>query len=121
MRFEGPLYDGDSLIRSGPVFKESPVSTPERTPDEKKMLQRVITAEAGLGVPIDVAEIEAQARALRAAVVASWAARLGERLTHWLESARRRRDEAYLARSQNHAELESRIRELERRGYASDL
>jgi hypothetical protein len=81
------------------------------------MLRRTSSSAPGVVDGTDLAEIEARARALRAEMIAAWFARLGERLTNWLEAARRRRAEEYLARAQSHAELEARLRELERRGY----
>ena len=63
----------------------------------------------------DSFEIERRARALRAAAMRSalislWAGRRS------FERARRRRDEEYLARAQSLAELEARLRKLERSG-----
>ena len=120
MRFEGPLYEGDSVLRSGPVFSEDTASGSKETPGAAEIVQRATAPEA-LEDGLDLQTIDARARALRAEAIRAWMARLGERLSQWLESARRRRDEEYLARSQSHAELEARMRELERRGYVPHL
>lgn len=121
MRFEAPLYDGDSLIRPGPVVSDAPLATPAETGAGTEVVRRTISPGPALQDGADLAEIEARARALRAQMVAAWFARLGERLNNWLEAARRRRAEEYLARAQNHAELEARLRELERRGYVPHI
>jgi hypothetical protein len=117
MRFEGPLYEGDGLIRPGPVVSDANSGSVEAPVEEPKIVQRSI----GLERSVDLVEIESRARKMRAEFIGGWLARLGARLTSWLEAASRRRAEEYLARSQSHAELESRMRELERRGYVPHL
>lgn len=120
MRFEGPLYEGDSVLRPGPAFSQDTASGSEAPSSTPEMVQRAIAPEA-LEDSLDLQVIEARARAMRAEAIRVWFAGLVERLTTWMESARRRRDEEYLARSQSHAELEARMRELERRGYVPHL
>jgi len=120
MRFEGPLYEGDSVLRPGPAFSQDTPSGFKKASDAPEMVQRAKAPET-IGEGLDLQEIEARARALRGEAIRAWVAGLGERLTRWLESARRRRDEEYLAQSQTHAELEARMRELERRGYVPHL
>ena len=67
---------------------------------------------------IDLFEVDARARALRSAAVTE----LLTRFRAWLraqfdvERARRRRAEAHLARAQYRADLEHRLRKLERQG-----
>ncbi len=117
MRLEAPIYDGDSLIRPSPVVSDGSPSAGGQAVVEADFVRRNIDRETVPCEGVDIAEIEARARALRAATIAAWFARLGERLNEWLEAARRRRAEEYLARAQSHAELEARLRELERRGY----
>lgn len=120
MRFEAPLYDGDSLIRPGPVVSGATPIAPAGADEAPELLRRTVAAPGVLD-DADLAEIEARARTLRAEMIAGWFARLGERLNNWLEAARRRRAEEYLARAQSHAELEARLRELERRGYVPHI
>ena len=120
MRFEGPLYEGDSVLRPGPAFSQDASGSVKETSAAPEMVQRA-TAPKALVEDLDLQAIEARARALRAEAIRTWVASWGERLTAWLESARRRRDEEYLAQSQTHAELEMRMRELERRGYVPHL
>ncbi|HUL03811.1 MAG TPA: hypothetical protein VLV16_11340 [Gemmatimonadales bacterium] len=66
---------------------------------------------------LDASEIERQARALRAAAVRSALANFWGWVERVFETARRRRVEEYLARAQSVAELETRLRKLERGGY----
>jgi hypothetical protein len=117
MRLEAPLYEGDGLIRPGPVVSDRSLSVRGETDMGAELVHRNTIPDAAPSEAVDIAAIEARARALRAATIAAWFARLGERLNEWLESARRRQAEEYLARAQSHAELEARLRELERRGY----
>ena len=114
MRFEGPLYEGDSIIRSGPAFSDNPEVARKEPADKVEMVQRDIR-------DLDMYEIEVEARAMRAAAVAEWTSKLAQRFSQWLESVRRTQAEEYLARAQTHAELEARMRELERRGYVPHL
>jgi hypothetical protein len=64
----------------------------------------------------DIVSVERTARRLRAAAIAS----LLERFFDWIDrsarNARRRRVEEYLAQSTDAADLERRMRQLERRG-----
>jgi hypothetical protein len=64
----------------------------------------------------DSFEIERRARALRAAAMRSMLISFWSWVERSFEAARRRRDEEYLARSQSVAELEARLRKLERSG-----
>ena len=85
-----PLYEGDGYIRPGPA---------------------------------DLDAIERQARALRAHAMAGLFARLIERLANWIErGARRSRQrsvEQFLAQATDHADLEHRIKRLERAGWST--
>jgi hypothetical protein len=111
MRLTAPLYEGDSLIRSGPAYGESTPGVPTK-PGE---------AKPETAIELDVAEIEARARTLRAAYVGAWLGRLWERFEAWLEKGRRDREEAYLAQAENLADLEARMRKLERDGYIARI
>ena len=64
----------------------------------------------------DSFEIERRARALRAAAMRSMLVSFWNWVERSFEAARRRRDEEYLARAQSIAELETRLRKLERSG-----
>lgn len=121
MRFSGPLYEGDSFLRPGPAYSDGAASVLETRPEAAELVQRSIGPESAQIDSRNVQEIEARARALRAETVAGWLAALATRLTYWLESGRRRQDEAYLARAENHADLEARIRELDRQGRAPQV
>jgi hypothetical protein len=100
------LYEGDSIIRPGPTPWEAGGKQADAT---MGFVQRDSAA-------IDLARIEARARALRAAAIAELASQFWTWLGGALERGRRRREEEYLARAQNIAELEARLRNLERQG-----
>jgi hypothetical protein len=101
-----PLYEGDSIIRPGPTAWADSVGEVHDTAD---FVQRDSAS-------VDLAKIEARARVLRAAAVADYLARAWDWLGGQLDRARRRREEEYLARAQSLAELEDRLRKLERQG-----
>lgn len=109
MRLTAPLYEGDSLLRSGPGFGG------EAAPEATKPVEPA--AEPAPVFELTEAEIEARARAMRAKYVGELLKRAWTRLEAWVEKGRRARDEAYLARAQNLADLEDRMRRLERDGY----
>jgi hypothetical protein len=113
---EVPLYDGDSLIRYGPGTDSAPAASRKQADFTPNIPQRSKTPEATMMSALDIAEIEARARALRAAAIADLVGRGWTWLGGYFERARRRRDEEYLARSQNLADLEHRLRKLERQG-----
>jgi hypothetical protein len=119
MRFDAPLYEGDSLIRSGPVFGADEVR--EAAEPVEKVGPEPVEAKPETVFELSVAEVEARARAMRAAYIAAALGRLWERFEAWIERGRRARDEAYLAQAHNLADLEDRMRRLERQGYVPHL
>jgi hypothetical protein len=110
MKLQLPLYEGDSIIRYGPTTSPDAVAGQQQAHSTPKILQRSLPA-------LDIPEIEARARALRAVAIAEMAGRAWTWLGTYFERARRRRQEEYLARAQNLAELEHRLRKLERQGH----
>ena len=114
MKLQVPLYEGDSIIRYGPTTSPEPVAGQRQAHSTPKILRRSSTATSQPA--LDIPEIEARARALRAAAIADLASRAWTWLGAYFERAHRRREEEYLARSQSLAELEHRLRKLERRG-----
>jgi hypothetical protein len=116
MRFDAPLYDGDSVIRPGPGFGAD--IGPEPT---EKMRPEALQAKPETVLDLSVAEIEARARAMRAAYIGGLLGRLWDRFEAWLEKGRRAREEAYLAQADNLADLEERMRRIERQGYVPHL
>jgi hypothetical protein len=110
MKIELPLYEGDSIIRHGPTMSPGPVAGQDHADSTPLVPQRNID-------PIDILDIEARARRLRAAAIADIVGRFAKWLGASLDRARRRREEEYLARAQNLAELEHRMRKLERQGH----
>jgi len=117
MKIQLPLYEGDSIIRYGPTTSPDPVAGQQQAHSTPKIPQRSSTPAATSGCALDLPEIEARARALRAAAIAEMVSRAWRWLGTYFERARRRREEEYLARSQNLAELEHRLRKLERQGH----
>ena len=117
VKLQFPLYEGDSIIRYGPTTSPDPVAGRQQAHSTPKILQRSSTAAATSHPALDLPEIEARARALRAAAIADLASRAWTWLGTYFERARRRREEEYLARSQSLAELEHRLRKLERQGH----
>ncbi|MGH8680003.1 MAG: RSP_7527 family protein [Burkholderiales bacterium] len=118
MKLQLPLYEGDSIIRYGPTTSPDPVAGPQQSHSTPKIPQRSSSIGAATdSAVVDIAEIEARARALRAEAIAELAGRAWTWLGTYFERARRRREEEYLARSQSLAELEHRLRKLERQGH----
>jgi hypothetical protein len=117
MKLQLPLYEGDSIIRRGPTTSQAPVAGRRQTHSTPEIVRRTIAlAPTGVGA-LDSAAIEARARALRAEAIADLAGRAWTWLGTYFGRARRRREEEYLARAQNLAELEHRLRKLERQGH----
>jgi hypothetical protein len=112
MKLEILPYVGDSIIRGRPTTRQDPHRQPH---SRLEALQRNIATAPPVSA-LDIAAIEARARALRAAAVAGMLSTAWKWLSTYFERQRRRRDEEYLARARNLAELEQRLRKLERRG-----
>jgi hypothetical protein len=115
MKLEVRPYEGDSIIRHGPTTSPEPVTGQGQAHSTLGLPQRNTTP--AIISAREIAEIEARARALRAAAVADLLGRAWRWLGASFERARRRREEKYLAHSQNLAELEHRLRKLERQGH----
>ncbi len=114
MKLQLPLYEGDGIIRHGPTTSPGPVAGHPKADSTPRVLQRNIALVSTAVTALDIAEIEARARALRAAAIADFAGRAWSWLGTYFERARRRRQEEYLARAQSLADLEHRLRKLER-------
>lgn len=119
MRLTAPLYEGDSLIRSGPVFGADEVPATAET--AAAVVPEPVEPKADAVFELNETEIEARARAMRAAYISAMMGRFWDRFEAWLERGRRTRDEAYLARAANLSDLEARMRKLERDGYVAHL
>jgi hypothetical protein len=81
------------------------------------MVHRKIAFPAPGPLAFDRLEIERRARALRAAAIRSAFVSLWAWVRRSTDTARRRQAEAYLARAESIAELEVRLRKLERTGH----
>ena len=119
MRLTAPLYEGDSLIRSGPAFGADEVPATAGTAAE--VAPEAVEPKADAVFEVNETEIEARARAMRAAYISAMMGRLWDRFEAWLEKGRRTRDEEYLARAANLSDLEARMRKLERDGYVAHI
>lgn len=117
MRFATPMYDGDSIIRPGPEAQSTAPETVTESDSTPKMVHRKVAPSKDDPMVLDSFEIERRARALRAAAVRSALISFWSWVERSFETARRRRVEQYLARAQSIAELEARLRKLERGGY----
>jgi hypothetical protein len=119
MRLTAPLYEGDSLIRSGPA--PGGEVTPAADQPVLEVEPKPVEAKPETVFELNEAEIEARARAMRAAYIGALLGRLWDRFEGWLERGRYARDEAYLAKAENLADLEARMRRLERDGYVAHI
>jgi len=97
VKLEVPLYEGDSIIRYGPTASQEAVAGQRQTHSKAEILQRAMDPIRTPVTALDIAEVEARARALRAAVIADLMSRGWKWLSTRYERARRRRAEEYLA------------------------
>ena len=93
MRIAYPLYEGDGYLH----YRDA--KAPKTRSSEGAELRA----------------IEERARALRREAIAGLLSRFGDWLENKLQSGRRRDVEAYLSRSTDHADLERRLRDVERK------
>ena len=93
MRITYPLYEGDGYLH----YRDTTPAKPR--------------ASEG----VDMRALDQRARALRRETLAALFARLGQWLEAALQSGRRRDVEAYLAKATDHADLERRLRDIERK------
>jgi hypothetical protein len=119
MRLTAPLYEGDSLIRSGPAFGADAAEVAAEPAAEVALEPVAATPQSVF--ELNVADIEARARAMRAAYIGALIGRLWDRFEAWLEKGRHEREAAYLARAATLSELEARMRRLERKGYVPHI
>jgi hypothetical protein len=98
MRTAVPLYEGDGYLHY------------RRDAEVKAPVQRA--AEAG---DLDLQAVEQRARALRRETIARLFRRLGQWIETKLRNGKQRDVEAYLAKATDHADLERRLREVERK------
>jgi hypothetical protein len=110
MRITAPLYEGDSLLRYG-----VPAGGADEAPAQKAAdtLQRNTQQDL---TGLDSWKLEQRARQLRSEYVWSLMSGLADRIDGWFARARQREQEAYLAKAQDHVDLERRLRALERSG-----
>ena len=92
MRIAYPLYEGDGYLH----YRNAGTSRPKNADGA------------------DLRALEERARALRRKAITDLLARFGQWLQTKLQSGRRREVEAYLAQATDHADLERRLRDVER-------
>jgi hypothetical protein len=117
MKFSLPMYDGDSFLRYRSQNESEALRSVVEADSTPEMLHRKIRAPQPELPVFEHAEIDRQARALRAAALRDIAVSTWRWVERVFATARRRRAEEYLARAQSVAELESRLRKLERHGH----
>ena len=109
MSFTTALYEGDSVIRFAPSVRPA-VKTLGKTPGQVTKTQAVTQPPHGLG------KRRTRRGAIEILIGAIWNTVRSVGL--WIEEksweAHYRRVESYLAQSSNHADLERRMRELDR-------
>lgn len=113
MRISGPLYEGDGLIHLW-VGSKRVAGKPAKAVNAEMRQQDPLEAELP-ATRDDLAVIEHRARRLRAATIAKLVRSAFDGIGRWAQRIRRRDAEAYLAQASDHAELERRVRQLERR------
>ncbi len=99
-----PLFDGGGELRDALAKAARPAST---TPERGAPALRLLDSQERW-------EIERQARALRAQAIADLFGRFFRWIERALWRAQQRDLERYLSQSTSHADLERRMRELER-------
>ena len=117
MRLSAPLYDGDSIIRPGPSAQTAPSEPLVEAEVGRGIVRR--SMDAIDTVTMDPWTIERRAKVLRAAFIRSLFKSFYDRLSRWFDRREMAEREEYLAASQNLAELEARMRRLERRGLST--
>lgn len=93
-----PLYEGDGYLR----LPRSPAASPQRE------------SEHASDEAIDLRAVERKARALKLVTVAKAFSQVFDWLEERYQRARWRDIDAYLSRSADHADLERRLKQLER-------
>jgi hypothetical protein len=112
MRVTGPLYEGDGLIHLWVGSKRVAGALAKSAKQAQRDAEKLPNADHQIS---DFASIERAARQMRAEAIAWFVRNALERIERWARHARRSDSEAFLAQSTDLADLERRIRLLERR------
>ncbi|MCZ7565014.1 MAG: DUF3563 domain-containing protein [Burkholderiales bacterium] len=111
-----PIYEGDGLLREA-LANAASKPAPERRAETP--------IDAFDPASHDLWAIERRAREMRAEAFAGLLSRFFGKifgaLGRWAERARQRDVERYLAKATDNADLERRLREIERTGHADPL
>lgn len=113
MRITGPLYEGDGLIH---LWAGSKRTAGALAKAGKGALRETERLQATTPAATDFSAIERGARRMRAAAVAWVVQNAFGAIERWAQRGRRREIDAYLAQATDPADLEHRMRQLERRG-----
>jgi hypothetical protein len=112
MRVTGPLYEGDGLIHRWVGSKRVAGALAKSANRAQRDAEKLPNANRQIS---DFASIERAARQMRAEAIAWFVRNALERIERWARRARQRDSDAFLAQSTDLADLERRIRLLERR------
>ena len=114
MRLYPPMYPGDSMLLPGTFSGGSAAKTGKPAYSRTYLVQSTIDAKDAPAFAIDLAAIEARARAARAAWVGSALKSMFQAMLRKFERGDQAEMEHYLAASENLSDLELRIRRYER-------
>lgn len=114
MRLYPQMYPGDSILQPGAVPGGEAVKAWNAAPSRTYFVRSNIDAESAPELEVDVATLERQARAARAAWIGSKLKSYYEALVRKFARGGQAEMENYLAASQNLADLEERIHRFER-------
>lgn len=114
MRPYPQIYPGDSSLQTGTVLSNNARTSWNSAISETSIVHGIIGAEQAPGLEIDLAAIEAQARAARSAWIGSKLKSFYEALVRKFARGGEAEMENYLAASHNLADLDERIRRYER-------
>jgi hypothetical protein len=116
MKLYPPIYPGDNILQPGTFPGSGIAATGEMALSRAAFVRSTIATEKAPEPGMDIAAIEAQARAARAAWVGSKLKSFYQALVRKFESGAEADLEHYLAASQSLADLEGRIHRFERTG-----
>jgi hypothetical protein len=112
MRITGPFYEGDGFIHRWVVSKRVAGALAKSANRAQRDAEPLANSDLRA---FDFASIEQAARQMRAEAIARFVRNTLERIGRWARHTRRGDSEAFLAQSSDLADLERRIKLLERR------
>jgi len=112
MRITGPFYEGDGFIHRWVGSKRVAGALAKSANKAQREVEPLANADRR---GFDFAAMEHAARQMRAEAIVWFVRNTLERIERWTRRARQRDTDAFLAQSADLADLERRIRLLERR------